>query len=715
MKIRCRRVTCGLTRGAVVLGLASFTMLAELRPLVSAADVASVPSEEELIHAVWRSAKWDLARRMRNGLSKGSAIVLYDVQVQTNLLLEHAAAWGDRDILHDLAELYLVAYDYLERRGTYRPAFCRKGPDLPLSPPARMWLEADGTLSRLHVSQFLYLLSRAVCIICDVRAQDRTDAMNRPVAGYVPVLKEHYTRWVCCDHGAFRGGFGGEKEFMNHHDYLKRKFERPFSGPKICNAVFDIDMWIVAGVVELLGAHQREPALVPLTPGSRPRLLDYVRLATTLIKSRLTESRLTDFAGKPVTGLNFDLGQWDDWRDYAYSGYTGATFPTGKDKARAKNVGWDISHARRFVHVFETLLRHRDVTGQAFPTRKTLVGLANQLIYAAFNRDFEGPLFTNFMSGTNGWYRVGFKGQATFGYAPYRLSNAVPTGGYLTWVKYNPDVGRVAKALRKMIRAVMADFVVDESGNRRHAQCSGITKTERDGGDALQFDAGKGCIDGGIDAGLCTGKGSAELWFRLNTLSAHHDLFYLFETPYKDFLLISRNRANTLYLMIEDDDERKLLARAGTLVTDTDWHHLVVTQDGSGARMFLDGTPCKLKGANSGNWTRHLVLPRLWIGKGHLKANLDGCIDDVRIYDRALSDSEIVAHFEGTFPDRDHGLIACWNGRILSASRGRNVGTTAFVDEYYAYPNIVSKLRHPFSVELLQFLASMSVAHATER
>lgn len=696
----------------VILSLWAVVSLAPL-PVFSG-GVSSNPSEKQLIDVIWRSARWDIEKQMHSGLSKQSAVVLYSVQIQTNMLLEHAAAWDDRDILDDLAELFLVAFDHLELRETYRPAFHPKGPDLPLAPPAKMWLEADGTLSQLHVSQFLYLLSRTVCIICDVDPQDRTDAMKRLLASYVPVLTEHYTRWVCGEHGAFSNGFGGERELMNHRDYLKRKLERSFPGPKLSNALVGWDMWIIGGVVELLGAHRRDPALVTITAQERRQLLGYVRLATALLKSRLTRNRLTDFAGKLAIGLNFDIEQWDDGRDSAYSGYTGAIFPSEKDKARARHVGYDISHARRFIHVFETLLRHRNVTGQAFPTRETLTGLTNQLIYGTFNRNFDRPLFTNFMSGANGWYRVGSRGKSAFGYAPYHLSNSVPTAGYLTWAKYNPDVGRASKALWKMIRTTMAGFVVDVSGHRHHAMCSGVTRTERDGGPAFQFDAGNGCIDGGISTGLCMARGTVEFRFKLNTVFTHHDLFYLFEKPYKDFFTVSRNSKNLLYLMIEDDNVQKFMVYREEPVSDTDWHHLAVIQDGSCARMILDGVPCKLKGTNSGYWTKHLVHPRLWIGKGHLKKNLGGCIDDVRIYDRALSDDEVAAHSSKSLPDIDDGLIVCWNGHMLPTNRKHSPELVAFLDEYYSGAGTVSQLRKPFSSELLQFLASMSVARVPQ-
>ena len=54
------------------------------------------------------------------------------------------------------------------------------------------------------------------------------------------------------------------------------------------------------------------------------------------------------------------------------------------------------------------------------------------------NGDATQPLFSNYWSGVNGWYRVAYDNgadQCREGYPPYGLTDSFPTGGYLT-----PDV-----------------------------------------------------------------------------------------------------------------------------------------------------------------------------------------------------------------------------------------------------------------------------------
>jgi hypothetical protein len=101
------------------------------------------------------------------------------------------------------------------------------------------------------------------------------------------------------------------------------------------------------------------------------------------------------------------------------------------------------------VDVFDTLYNTRGATGQTFPEDEVMKGLANQVAYGVFNRDFERPLFSNFMDGSNGWDRVGFAGRKNFGYGPYDLSGAIPTGGYGFWNRFNPDIGKILTAFWK--------------------------------------------------------------------------------------------------------------------------------------------------------------------------------------------------------------------------------------------------------------------------
>lgn len=72
------------------------------------------------------------------------------------------------------------------------------------------------------------------------------------------------------------------------------------------------------------------------------------------------------------------------------------------------------------------------------------------------------------------------------------------------------------------------------------------------------------------------------------------------------------------------------------------WHHIVFVWDGSNLKSYLNGevvrtTPQKLNAAES-------AAP-IWVGRSR-GGYLDGLIDEVRIYNRPLTEKEVASHYE---------------------------------------------------------------------
>ncbi|HJN78249.1 MAG TPA: LamG-like jellyroll fold domain-containing protein [Myxococcota bacterium] len=128
------------------------------------------------------------------------------------------------------------------------------------------------------------------------------------------------------------------------------------------------------------------------------------------------------------------------------------------------------------------------------------------------------------------------------------------------------------------------------------------------------------------------------------------------------------------------------------LVEEGAWRHLVVTQDGSAPHVFLDGSEVPLQGTSTGAWTGHLQSPGAWFGNSHWSPHVGG-LDELRIYDRALSSGEVAAHYAGTFDD-DSGLLGHW-----SFDEETDIEAGAFLTEHYA-----SSFSPRDSLELMQFL-----------
>ena len=96
-----------------------------------------------------------------------------------------------------------------------------------------------------------------------------------------------------------------------------------------------------------------------------------------------------------------------------------------------------------------------------------------------------------------------------------------------------------------------------------------------------------------------------------------------------------------------DDDLDKGEVRAGTIVADGQWHHVVGTRDGTALSVYVDGT---LDGTEtipadydlSGTSQHNAYIGAIWHHEdGILQKYFMGLIDDVLIYSRALTQKEI--------------------------------------------------------------------------
>ncbi len=102
-----------------------------------------------------------------------------------------------------------------------------------------------------------------------------------------------------------------------------------------------------------------------------------------------------------------------------------------------------------------------------------------------------------------------------------------------------------------------------------------------------------------------------------------------------------------VYLM-DDISHRFDLATPANSVIDTNWHHYALTHDGTALRLYIDGIqkaitqPASLGGVVC-NPDRNI-----YIGKDPWGSTFKGSIDEIRIYDRALSSAEILALATGT-------------------------------------------------------------------
>ncbi len=177
---------------------------------------------------------------------------------------------------------------------------------------------------------------------------------------------------------------------------------------------------------------------------------------------------------------SLDQGFMKHHFDHRYANYTGDKIPVsweensdGKWEMKTHvewdstylvdDISWDISHARRLVPAFETFARNREnirkVWGYSDPAFDPVAlrrAFANQLVEKVWNRDVKYPLFSNFWSGANGWYRVAYahqSGRRFSGYPPFGLTSSIPEGGYAVWGAFDPTLSTIFRRFYEMSQA----------------------------------------------------------------------------------------------------------------------------------------------------------------------------------------------------------------------------------------------------------------------
>ena len=163
-------------------------------------------------------------------------------------------------------------------------------------------------------------------------------------------------------------------------------------------------------------------------------------------------------------------------------------------------------------------------------------------------------------------------------------------------------------------------------------------------GEALEFDGDGDSVDCGNDTSLdITDEITIEAWVKL----ASTEWFYLLEKSYN-----GANRSNyvvrvaTTYVGFHlYNGSAYFIDIDNTVATNIgQWHHVVATYDGAIAKAYLDGD--KLSNTQSATGTIATSEHNLLIGRRiDEKFYFDGTIDEVRIYDRALSEAEVKKNF----------------------------------------------------------------------
>ena len=193
----------------------------------------------------------------------------------------------------------------------------------------------------------------------------------------------------------------------------------------------------------------------------------------------------------------------------------------------------------------------------------------------------------------------------------------------------------------------------DRSGNDNHGIVNGAQLTSDRFGNAnsaYSFDGINNFISAGADI-LPSAERTTALWFKANTVSNHPVLFSYGGGSCGSswFMGLNATNYNNSYYLSSHCDVNTLTSPYSQDPINA-WFHLIVSTDTNGTRMYVNGVQV----ASNNNYitNTNVAGKDLSIGVAtspsgsvpYTDVNVgyfDGSIDDVRIYNRALSESEI--------------------------------------------------------------------------
>ncbi len=208
--------------------------------------------------------------------------------------------------------------------------------------------------------------------------------------------------------------------------------------------------------------------------------------------------------------------------------------------------------------------------------------------------------------------------------------------------------------------------VYDSSGMGNNGKIAGVKWVEGKSGSALDFSGEKGYVDCGDSPSLLIGRPlSIEAWIKpskpnsrqeaIVTASKGGDAIY--------YLSIGEGVNGRIFFWREEEDGTDFYIRSNSTILDTDWHHIVAVDDGTNFKIYIDGNLDKSEDESGYSQTPDAITS-CYIGNYQENwgsvYKFTGIIDEVRIYNRELSDPEVKEHYQGIYKD-ETGLVGLWH------------------------------------------------------
>jgi len=197
----------------------------------------------------------------------------------------------------------------------------------------------------------------------------------------------------------------------------------------------------------------------------------------------------------------------------------------------------------------------------------------------------------------------------------------------------------------------------DSSGWSHHGAISGgTTWVAGRSGKALRFDGASGKVSVPDSAGLdLAGTMTVAAWLRPERVATQHVVkkAQSYEVDGYELSVASTGRPFFRVNQASSGDAFRVNAPAAAVADGSTWTHVVGTFDGSRLRLFVDGVEQASVAGPAAVGTN--ALPLVIGDQSGGGYPFKGAVDGVRLYDRALSASEVAALYAGTAGSTDPG------------------------------------------------------------
>ncbi len=264
------------------------------------------------------------------------------------------------------------------------------------------------------------------------------------------------------------------------------------------------------------------------------------------------------------------------------------------------------------------------------------------------NNDVDRATFTSSNAATHNDFNPNYHGQ--FGGESQHGTNSV-TGMHLTmWVRKS--------TIQK-----------DKTPNENDGTVLGATfTTDRMGKSegAMDFDGGDDYIDLGSDATDLNNENAMTLsmWIKTDGTTSEGGVVTLGTGVGSAGIAMRIRQGVPAFSARKGDNSGYWDAYTGTDIEDGEWHHVVGTFDTTSLKRYLDGEWEETKSTGQA-YLVSSVSPKIATGGHGSDVYFNGLIDDVRIYNRALSESEIGKLYDSYNPKltikSGKGLVGHWD------------------------------------------------------